>query len=51
MEFDSMIYFAAEEHYNRNVVGRHGWLNRVRLALIDYEGMLYLSRADEEGGE
>jgi len=30
------------------VVGRHGWLNRVRMGLIDYEGKLYLSRADDE---
>jgi len=48
MEFDSVVYFAAHEDYNRNVLGRHGWLNRVRLGLIDYEGKLYLNRADEE---
>lgn len=47
MEFDSVVYFAAHEEYNRNVLGRHGWLNSVRLGLIDYEGKLYLNRADE----
>lgn len=43
-----MVYFAAHEGYNRNLLGRHGWLNRVRLGLIDYEGKLYLNHADEE---
>ena len=51
MEFDSMVYFAAHEGYNRNVLGRHGWLNKVRLGLIDYEGKLYLNRADEAEGQ
>jgi hypothetical protein len=49
MEFDSIVYFADHEEYNRNVVGRHGWLNRVRMGLIDYEGKLYLSLADQAG--
>jgi hypothetical protein len=31
------------EHFDRNVLGRHGWLDRVVL-LIDYEGKLPLSR-------
>lgn len=48
MEFDSVVYFASSEDYNRNVLGRHGWLNRVRLGLIDYKGNLYLNRADEK---
>ncbi len=47
-DFDIVAYFAKDESFNRNVVGRHGWLNRVRMGLIDYEGKLYLSRADDE---
>ena len=43
-EFDSIVYFAADEHFDRNVLGRHGWLDRVVLGLIDYEGKLLLSR-------
>ena len=47
MDFDSVVYFAAHEEYNRNVLGRHGWLNSVRLGLVDYEGKLFLNRAND----
>src|SRR5262249_6186868 len=43
-DFDSIVFFAADEDINRNVLGRHGWLDRVVLELIDYEGKLLLSR-------
>jgi hypothetical protein len=29
------------------VLGRVGWLNRVRLGLIDYDGRLFLSAYDD----
>lgn len=45
--FDVMVYFAAEESFKRNVLGRSGWLDHVRLALVDYKGELYLSRYDD----
>lgn len=41
--FDSFVFFAANEGFTRNVLGRFGWLDRVCLGLIDYEGKLYLS--------
>jgi len=43
-EFDSIVYFAANADLTRNVLGRHGWLDRVILGLVDYEGKLLLSR-------
>ena len=43
IETSSMVYFAADENFSRNVLGRQGWLDRVRLGLIDYEGKLFLS--------
>jgi len=43
IEFDSTVYFAKEESFTRNVLGRQGWLDRVKLGLIDYEGKLFLS--------
>jgi hypothetical protein len=44
-----MAYFAAEPHLARAVVGRSGFLDRVRLALIDYDRRLYLSAYEDLG--
>lgn len=46
--FDSMIFFAKDESFNRNVLGRHDWLDRVIIGINDYDGKLYLSRYDSE---
>ena len=43
----STVYFAKEESFTRNVLGRQGWLDRVELGLIDYEGKLLLSAYDK----
>ncbi len=45
--FDVMVYFAKDEAFTRNVLGRRGWLDQVRLAIVEYEGKLYLSKYDE----
>ena len=42
--FDSTVYFANDEDFDRNVLGRFGWLDRMRIGINDYEGKLYLSR-------
>lgn len=46
IEFDSYVFFAENENFKRNVLGRHGWLNRVIVGINDYDGELYLSRYD-----
>jgi hypothetical protein len=43
-QFDSLVYFAENESFRRNVLGRRGWLELVKIGLIDYEGKLFLSR-------
>ncbi len=43
IESYAKVYFAKEEWFTRNVLGRQGWLDRVKLGLIDYEGKLLLS--------
>ncbi len=43
IETITTVYFAADENFTRNVLGRQGWLDRVRLGLVDYEGRLYLN--------
>ena len=45
--FDVTVYFAAHESFTRNVLGRRGWLDQVRLGLVEYESKLYLSRYGE----
>ena len=45
--FDVTVYFAAHESFTRNVLGRRGWLDQVRLGIVDYESKLYLSRYGE----
>jgi hypothetical protein len=47
IEFDAVIYFFADYSINRDVLGRRGWLDRVRLGLVDYESTLYLSAHNE----
>jgi len=43
LEFDSVVYFAADYGLERNLLGRDGWLQKVRLAIIDYDSTIYLS--------
>jgi len=44
LEFVSTVYFAESVHFDRNVLGRIGFLDRVKLGLIEPEGKLLLSR-------
>jgi len=37
------VYFSADTSFTRNVLGRQGWLDRIKLGLVDYEEKLYLS--------
>ncbi len=46
LRFESVVYFFADELINRNLLGRVGWLDRIRLGLIDYDGELYLAPYD-----
>lgn len=43
VEVDTEVYFAVDLDFQRNVLGRRGWLEQVRLALIDYERRLFVS--------
>ena len=47
IEIESTVYFAAEESFYLNILGRQGFLDRVKLGLIDYEGKLLLSAYGE----
>ena len=47
IEFYTKIYFAEDEFMRKSVLGRQGFLDRVKLGLIDYEGKLLLSAYGE----
>jgi hypothetical protein len=44
--FQSVIYFAKYPGLPRNILGREGWLRKIRFAVIDYDNLLYLSPYD-----
>jgi hypothetical protein len=45
-QLDVVAYFAAHLGLPRNVLGRFGWMQRLRVGVVDYEGKLYLGRYD-----
>jgi hypothetical protein len=47
LELDSLVYFAADYGLRRNLLGREGWLSKVRLAIVDYEATVFLSYYEE----
>ena len=40
---NSMVYFFADPMIDKNVLGRIGWLDRVRLGLVHHDGKVYLA--------
>jgi hypothetical protein len=44
LAFDSYVFFYENDYQKPNVLGRFGWLDRIILGLVDYEGKLYLNR-------
>jgi len=47
LRFQSYVYFAESYEIKRNLLGRQGWLQLVKLGLDDYRSELYLSPNDE----
>jgi hypothetical protein len=43
---ESMVYFFADPTINKNLLGRSGWLDRIRLGLVHYDRELYLAGYD-----
>jgi hypothetical protein len=46
IEFSAAVFFAQDSEFSRNFLGRTGWLDRLRIAIIDYDRTLYLSPYD-----
>jgi hypothetical protein len=47
LEFNATVYFAHDENFRRDVLGRFGWLQQVKPGLVDYDGKLYVARYDD----
>ena len=43
VEFPTAVFFAEEVAFERNFLGRKGWLDHIRIAIIDYDRTLFLS--------
>lgn len=48
VKLETTVYFFADPRINKNLLGRTGWLDRVRLAIVDYDQTLYLAPYDLE---
>jgi len=46
LAFQSFVYFAKYPGLSHNILGRQGWLRNLKLAVIDYDNLLYLSAYD-----
>jgi hypothetical protein len=47
LALDLFVYFPAYQQIPRNLLGRQGFLQRLRFGLDDYEGFVYLSHHDD----
>jgi hypothetical protein len=43
VETTATVYFHADPSIERDVLGRHGWLDRLRFGLVDYEQVVYIA--------
>ena len=46
-QFESKVFFPRDREIERNVVGRAGWLQQFRIAIVDYDSLLYISHYDQ----
>ena len=44
---DSLVFFAKDYSYKRNVLGQRGWLDQFKIGIVHYDGALYLSPYNE----
>ena len=51
IEVEATVYFAEDPAMPRDVLGQTGWLDRMRLGLVDQDRQLYLSHYDDAADE
>jgi hypothetical protein len=47
LQLQTVVYFAESDDVNRNILGRQGWLQLLKLGIVDYDNELYLGLYDE----
>lgn len=47
LKFETFVYFAEDYALDRNLLGRQGWLQLVKIGLDDYRSELYISPNQE----
>lgn len=47
LQLQTVVYFAESNDVKRNLLGRQGWLQLIRLGIVDYDSELYLGLYDE----
>jgi hypothetical protein len=45
---NSFVYFYEDREMERNILGRQGWLQLVRLGIIDHDEELYMSHYNDQ---
>lgn len=48
IRFESMVYFFRDPGIRRNLLGRSGWLDRVKLGIVHYDSTVYIAPYDFE---
>jgi hypothetical protein len=43
IEFPTVVFFAQDPTFSRNFLGRSAWLDRLRIGIVDYDRMLFVS--------
>ena len=46
LEVHSLVFFFADANIVKNVLGRHGWLDRLNVGIVDHDQLLYVGRDD-----
>lgn len=48
IRLESMAYFFRDPGIRRNLLGRSGWLDRVKLGIVGYDSTVYIAPYDFE---
>ncbi|MGO8815416.1 MAG: hypothetical protein ACLQVG_12245 [Terriglobia bacterium] len=48
LEWQAVVYFAESDALSLNVLGRFGFLDRLRIAVVDYDEQLFMGLYEQE---